>query len=402
VDLPNVLMTDHDREVPDIVRLDVLERFYEAAARLIRGKAQRHVRIAMYGDSNLTRDQVSGYMRRWLQTRYGDAGHGFVALSRPWGNYVHMDVRHQQDGGWSTPNVTTDPLFDRRYGLSGIVAESRYPGASTMIGTAPSGAPVGTTASEFEVFFAKGPQYGKFRIVMDGEGVDTVDSHADEPGVGVHRVVTNDGPHEVRFVAADGRRRARLLGATLERSQPGFVIDSFGVGAMNSASHARQDGSTNRAMLRRRKYDLVIIATGANDPFTLDQVPRALKKVIEEHRTALPGVPILIMTPCDRGKNRTFPGTLKVVAQRRAIADEHGTAFWSLFDAVGGPNAMKSMRRRGLSRSDYIHYTEAGGKYVGHRLLHALWRGMKTYLEANPEVGCREDTTQDIYALIPE
>src|SRR5262249_27239268 len=70
----------------------VMGPFYERLARLARGRADDHVRIAVYGDSNLTMDWITGRMRRQLQARYGDAGHGFIALGRPWSHYKHMDV----------------------------------------------------------------------------------------------------------------------------------------------------------------------------------------------------------------------------------------------------------------------------------------------------------------------
>ena len=52
----------------------------------------------MYGDSNLTADYLTGRLRRQLQARFGDGGHGYVALSRPWEWYSHNDVHH--DGDW--------------------------------------------------------------------------------------------------------------------------------------------------------------------------------------------------------------------------------------------------------------------------------------------------------------
>jgi hypothetical protein len=226
-------------------------------------------------------------------------------------------------------------------------------------------------------------------VLVDGERLTTLDARAAETSLGVHRIELDDGPHEIRFVAGHRKYRTRLLGVALERSEPGFVIDSFGVGALNSVSQAREDPAINRAMLRARNYDLVIFATGANDPFTIDQVPEAMARLIYRQREALERVPILIITPADRGKQRTLPGTLMVVEQRMALAKQHKTAFWSLFDAMGGKNSMKSLRRRGLAKHDYIHFTERGGEYAASRLTHALWRELDAYLEANPRAGCK-------------
>ncbi len=388
VELPDIVMEAGDVPVPDIVAPERLERFLWRVARLLRGRADDHVRIAVYGDSNLTMDHMTGAMRRWLQTRHGDAGHGFVALGRPWRHYKHMDVRHDVGGGFASYCCSTDPIFDGMYGISGICAESAYGGAKTWVATAEEGAPIGRTVSRFEIFYLQGPRWGTFDILLDGKPLRSVDSHRDEIGVGVERIDVEDGPHRLTCVANDRRRRVRLLGATLERGSPSFVIDSFGVGAMNTASQAREDPAVNRAMLRQRPYDLIIFATGANDVFTLDVTPGHMKDIIALHREAIPGVPVLILTPSDRGKHRTFPQTLLAVEQRKVIAEDNGCALWDQFAAMGGPGAMRGLKRRGIVRSDYIHLSEAGGVYLGERLLYALLTEVRRYLQINPEAGC--------------
>jgi hypothetical protein len=79
--------------VPEIVdETAILRPLYERLAGVERGRATRAVRIAIYGDSNLTSDFLSAHLRRVLQARYGDAGHGWISLSRPWGSYRHEDV----------------------------------------------------------------------------------------------------------------------------------------------------------------------------------------------------------------------------------------------------------------------------------------------------------------------
>ena len=76
-----------------------------------------------------------------------------------------------------------------------------------------------------------------------------------------------------------------------EEHEPGFVVDSFGVGALNTKSLAREDPRVNATMLRRRNYDLVIFMVGANDEFTFDEAPLHMKRIIERHRAALPETP---------------------------------------------------------------------------------------------------------------
>ena len=57
-------------------------RFYAALARILRPGRRTPARITHYGDSPITNDGITGTVRRLLQQRFGDAGHGFI-FDRP-------------------------------------------------------------------------------------------------------------------------------------------------------------------------------------------------------------------------------------------------------------------------------------------------------------------------------
>jgi hypothetical protein len=302
-----------------------------------------------------------------------------------------MDVQHGQGGGWEAYTSSTDPVIDNIYGISGIAVESVRKGAVAWVATAEPPAPVGQRVSRVNVYYLKDTNLGTFDILVDGERHGTVDARAPRRGLGVQPLELEDAPHRIELRSASWSGRTRLLGITLERGEPSFVVDSFGVACANSVSQARQDAAINRAMLAHRDYDLIIFATGANDVFTLDEAPKAMHRIIQWHRDALPDVPILVLSPSDRGQKKTFPLTLRVITQRRHIATENGAAYWSMFEAMGGPDSMGSFKRRGLAEYDYVHFTEAGGAYLGDRLIYALWRELDAYLAAHPKAGCEDD-----------
>lgn len=379
--------------VPPIEREETLAPFLDALARLDRGVARDHVRVAVYGDSNLTMDYPTGRIRRVLSGAFGEGGHGFVAAAQPWSHYQHRDVRHGVVSGWKPYAITTAPTGDGLYGIAGIAAENEWQGATTFVQTALPGAPIGTRAARFEVFHLRRPGGGSFDVVVDGERRERVSTHVDRategpgPRLGVTRVEVEEGEHRLDLVASSAGV-TRLFGVALERAAPGVVVDTFGVGALNTRSHARADRGLAIEMLRARRYDLVVLATGANDVFTMDAVPEAFALLVSLHREALPGVPILVMTPADRGARRSFPRTLEVVAQRRALAEEHGLAFWSLFDAMGGRDSMARFVREGRAKRDAIHWNEVGGDWAGDQLVHALVRAYDAHLAEHPAAGC--------------
>ncbi|MCC6526273.1 MAG: hypothetical protein IT373_26740 [Polyangiaceae bacterium] len=364
-----------------------LDPFYEHVAAVLRGTATDHVRIGVYGDSNMTMDFITGRMRRVLQERHGDAGHGFVAAGQPWSHYRHMDVVHGTRGGVQPYACSTDPTGDRSYGLGCIVVEAGSGGRS-FFATAEAGAPVGRSVDRFDVFYVKRKGYGSFEARVDGVTRATVDTAAAADELGFLRIEVDDGPHRLELVATTAAR-VRLVGAALERTgKPSFVVDSFGVGSLNTQAQSRRSPELNRQMYARRPYDLLVYMTGANDIFTLDVTPSLLGEMIAADRRALPQVAVLLVTPADRGAGVSFPKTLEAVEQRRALARANETALWDMWQAMGGMSSMSRFRLRDLSIEDATHFNEKGGAWIADRLVYALWQGLARYLEAHPRAGC--------------
>ncbi len=375
---------------PPRVRIDrpeTLDGFYARLATLARGRASDHVRIAVFGDSNLTMDLTSGRLRRALQLRFGDGGHGFVALAKPWSHYRHMDVRHDVLEGWRAYAITTSPTGDGLYGIGGIAVENQWQGARTYVETAEAGAPVGTSAERFFVYSLGRPRGGLFDVRVDGAVAARVDTRAAKPGLLETEVESAPGAHRLEIVSASPHV-VRVFGAALETRAAGIVVDSFGVGALNTKTMAKPNPELYRAMLQARRYDLLVHMTGANDVFTMDAVPEALAKIVATQREALPEASILLVTPADRGLRESFRPTLRVVEQRRALAAEAGLALWDQFEAMGGEGSMARFVAEGMAFGDAVHFNERGGTFVGDRLADALLAGFADYLAAHPDAGC--------------
>jgi len=364
--------------------------FYERLARVLRGRAKDHVRVGVYGDSNMVMDFITGPLRRDLQLRYGDAGHGFIALARPWSHYRHMDIVQEIGSAFESYAVTTKPTKDGAYGYSGIVSEGSYPGAKVRLRTAPDSSLVGKTASRFDVFYLKGPRRGAFDVVIDGNKIATLAGEAPQRGVGIYRAEVDDGPHTFDTVVS-APPYIRLLGGVLERKAPSIVIDQLGVGAMNTQCITLEDPAVSLPMLAYRRYDLIILLTGTADIYQLDEAPGYVKQVIELHRAARPEVSFLLVAPPDRGVSHATDNLLTLGAQRKAAASELGVAFWDLLHAMGGPTVMMKFIRKQMALPDQIHFSEIGGAWVGRRLEHALMSSFARFLVEHPRTGCDPD-----------
>ena len=208
--------------VPEIVdEGHSLSPLFERLAELERGTSKRPLRIGMYGDSNLTSDFMPGHIRRTLQARYGDAGHGWVSLSRPWGSYRHEDVSNA--GFWPMFKLyapTTHLVGDKQYGFANMAAQSSENGAAAWAGTTKNEkSKVGQNVSHFELHFLKQKGGGSFIAQIDKKDVRTITTKADGFEAGLETFDVDDGPHELRAVVR-GDGPVRLFGASLDR-EPG-------------------------------------------------------------------------------------------------------------------------------------------------------------------------------------
>jgi lysophospholipase L1-like esterase len=382
---------------PKVVdRQNAMAPFYEALGALVRGQAKRHVRIAVYGDSNMTMDYITGGLRRFLQARFGDGGHGFVAAARPWNWYRHMDVRHEvSESAWTHYATSTHPTMDHHYGMSNICAESLSLGAWSYVETAKDDAPIGTKVSSVDVYYMKRPKVGMFEIRVDGKVAKEVDTRDEETRAAFEHLDLDDGPHKVEVKVSKGF--VRMLGTTFERTKPSVVVDSFGTGSFNYDQFNRVSAASRDPMLQRRQYDLVVFLLGTN-VFTTDEKTEAdMAAVAEWYRTALPKVPLLYMTPPDIIEARPPTHSAKRIAKLAdlivRVADKLGAASWDFRAGMGGDMAAAAFAKAGYAEFDYTHLKEGGGALMGQRFAHALFEGLKAYADRSPAVGCSDTRT---------
>lgn len=393
VELPEIIHTEIDVEPPPIVDPEeTLAAFYQKLAKLLRGKAKDHVRIGVYGDSNMTMDYMTGEMRRLLQTKYGDAGHGFVAAGRPWGWYLHQDVRHDAYGAWTAYDCSTDKASDAIYGFANIAMESKSMGAKSWIETASDKHPIGRSFSRFEVYALQRAGYGAaFDVKLDDKVIDTIETKGEKTEAIFRKFETEDGPHRIELVTKGAM--VRIFGTVIERSQPSIVVDSLGVGALNCEQMWWVNAPVFQQTLAHRNYDLILDVTGTN-MFSPDLHPKWMKNVVEMERTAIPGVPIILFSPPDLGhwseQWRSDPRVVEIGKQKKDVALKNKAAFWDFRGAMGGEASIFAFQKKKLAQSDLVHLTESGGYYMGGRIAFVLWREFQAWLEKHPTAGCDE------------
>ncbi|HLF85092.1 MAG TPA: hypothetical protein VI837_13035, partial [Blastocatellia bacterium] len=175
-------------------------------------------RICHYGDSPITNDGITSTVRRKLQLKLGDAGHGFILIDRPWGWYEHAGVVREASRGWES-----DPMFISRgehfYGLGGVRFTASAAGVSATFSTVRDGE-VGRSVSAFDLYFLMRPGGGDFDVEIDDQLAERVTTASDEIKSGFHRVVAAESPHKLTIKVV-GNGPVHMFGVTLESSHAG-------------------------------------------------------------------------------------------------------------------------------------------------------------------------------------
>jgi lysophospholipase L1-like esterase len=339
------------------------------------------VTVLHYGDSPTTADLITGDVRRILQRRFGDAGSGFLLPAKPWAWYQHTGV-DLSGSGWAI-STAVGKNREEVYGIGGASFEGG-PNASTHIA-------LHTPASSVEISFLARVDGGTLAVSANGSALDTISTSADGAQPAYKRLALPPGTTFLDLKPSTGS--VRLFGETLLSGHRGILYDSLGLnGASTSVLSNGFNASAWSAELQHERPSLVIVNYGTNEssfgPYVDKYYEGTLRTAIARIRAALPGVPILVMSPMDRGSRtgvdriETLDTIPRIVAIQRRVADATGCAFFDTFDAMGGPGTMARWYtgQPRLVAGDLIHPTPQGASLVANLFVKDLLLGYDRYL----------------------
>jgi lysophospholipase L1-like esterase len=366
-----------------------LDHFYAALADTDIKKPGAITRITHYGDSPITNDGITGTARRLMQERFGDAGHGFILVDRPWEWYGHQAINFTTSGGWSDDSLMNPMTKDGMFGLGGVTFHAS-PGKSARFAPTTTGE-TGKNFSRMDVYYLAQPNGGQFAI-SDGESNQTISTNSDAT-ISSFQEIKSAKPGANTFEIKTVSGSVRMFGAVIENDGPGVVYDSLGVNGAYAGLLARVMNEQHWAeQLRHRHPDLLILNYGTNESeyASDDQMARYekdLREVVRRARAALPQVSILIVSPMDRGKHAaggrviTLESIPKIVEMQHRVARDTGCGFLNLYSAMGGEGTMARWHdaKHHLVGSDLTHPNADGAITVGALIYNALIDGYANY-----------------------
>jgi GDSL-like Lipase/Acylhydrolase family len=367
-----------------------LTTFFDALERVDQREPGAVVRVLHYGDSPTTQDFITSDVRALLQKRFGDGGHGFVLIAKPWEWYSHRGIGlDAHDWQIQPASIYQIRAKDGIHGLGGVSFVGQ-PGATSRV-RLPDDQHTRAT-----VYYLAQPDGGTFRVRSGERTLAEIDTAGDEKRPGFAEFALPPGTREVELTVASGT--VRLFGYRFDKNGPGIQYSTLGInGARVQMIVAYFQISQWTEALRNERPDLVVLNYGTNEsiyPSYIDtQYAGELRTVITRIRTAVPNASILIMSPMDRGVKDddgviSTPEVLhRLIDVQRQIAAETGCAFFNTFEAMGGDGTMArwyaSTPR--LVSGDFMHPMPAGAAKVGTLFEQALINAYESRSSRLPE-----------------
>ncbi|HYL36380.1 MAG TPA: GDSL-type esterase/lipase family protein [Bryobacteraceae bacterium] len=374
-----------------------LKSFYQALWRTESKLPGAVTRVLHYGDSPVTADSITADVRSLLQEHFGDAGHGFVLVAKPWAWYGHRGVE-VSGKGWHIAPASQARARDGFHGLGGVSFQGEAGASSHIV--------LKEDHARMEVQYLRQPGGGALAISSAGQGIGQIDTSAAESDPGFYVVPLPAGAREIDLTVERGP--VRLFGVSFERDQPGVIYNSLGLNGGQVQVVVRYFEKTQwAAQLQHQRPDLVVLNYGTNESIYADYIeryyPGELREVIRRVKTAVPNASVLVMSPMDRGQRdstgqiTTVPTLPRLVEIQQQIAAEMGCAFFNTFQAMGGEGTMgrwyQSQPR--LVSADFMHPLPGGARKVGVLLDQALESGYRQFQASHrPEFARQTEGTQ--------
>jgi hypothetical protein len=355
-----------------------LARFHAALAE------GRRVRVAMYGASGTAADMAVGYVRTYLQQRFGNGGPGFVPLGPLSKWYRHSEVKVSASKGWMKEHAQIRKgRLDGHYGLLG--ASFYTTKKKQWVEIKPkSSSQAASVVGTIELYFLAQPGGGSFELTVDGNKKEgTIRTKADAIGPGYHEVDVETGAHSLRIdTVGDGE--VRVFGAVFEADEGGVVVDVLGIDGTRSENQLTWNEELWADNFARRGYDLVTLSYGTNESVNEDRdmatYREDLRTVITRMKRVAPQSDCVVLGPVDfpiRDEElglQERPLLNEIIDAQREQAPKLGCGFWDGVAFMGGRLSMQAWVEYDppLARKDYLHFTGRGSARKGQAVCDAL------------------------------
>lgn len=353
-------------------------------------------RALVWGDSTIANDGIIKDIRKRMQTRFGDAGPGFLAaqIDPRWA--FRRDIVRKSSGTWKSKTIVYGGAEDSRYGLAGTVSKAHPDAQATLGGVKKDGKR--QDLHRFQVFYQKNPNGGNLKVSTQSKAL-VLETKAEQISDSYYELTVPSGDQYVYLSVEDAP--ITIYGIAMEVDAPGVTWETFGVAGSSIASMQKQHDGHIANQIRARDPSLLVYWTGGNElgyPSVRSKsgkvYKRIYRKVVQGLREGAPSASCLLIGPLDQGTRNengqvvSKPTLDNIIRFQREVAEEEGCAFWDARAAMGGKDSFSDWLNHSPSMAspDLAHLTGRGRKRIGDSLADVLMREYDIWRLQNPDI----------------
>jgi len=378
------------------------------------------IRILHYGDSQIEGDRITGYLRNKLQSQFGGSGPGLIApmalansaLAKqafddnwePFRRYMLIDkrIKHSNYGPMlsyisiftseeTLPEPEPDTPVKIKDGIPLIKKDTSFTAQITLSKSKLATRKVKDWRT-VKIYFNKTKQPFVLQIKED-----TVIVFKDTINPSIKDVlkfnIQNTELKSLNFKFSAVNHFPELLAFSIE-GEPGVWVDNIPLRGSGGTAFRFVSTASLSSFYDENNIQLLILQFGGNELYGIKNEEqckgygRRFESNIRYLKKLIPGACVIVIGPSDMSVKegvdwKTHPYLEKTRDAIKVAAFNTGSAYWDMFEAMGGKNAMPLwvIADPQLAYSDHIHFTRTGAKKVADWFYTALITDYNKYKE---------------------
>lgn len=355
------------------------------------------IRIAHFGDSLIEGDMITKDFRVFLQSQFGGRGVGFVPITSNVARF-RSTIQHSFSDNWRTHVVVNGNVSNSAAGLAGRVFSPRktchWPDSVTNHISSNSWVEYRALNNKDD----KANSFGLIRLFYGSVKGEAYVAYAlDDGELKIRQLIYGEGVRELIIKEDKVTRKIQLYFSSPDDMEvygmsfedgPGIYVDNYSLRGASGTYLSKIEDPVYQGFNKLLHYRLIIIQYGANiaDPNrdSYQWYENQLYEILLKLKSQFPGAGILVVSAADKSMKsgleyKTNPAIPKIVSAQRNAAKKAEVAFWNLYQAMGGENAMLKWKRQNLVSDDYTHFSHAGAKKIADLLSKALFYELSHY-----------------------
>lgn len=329
--------------------------------------------ILHYGDSQIEGDRITGYIREYLQRKFGGKGPGMLPAIQPIPSMTVAQSVSDTMSRYIADGNLRQKHDDNHYGILAQMAH--------LDGDATLNFRIRATNNGYDnlknfsnISLMVGNIRAPFRATLKYDNVDstqTIESACS--GFNMLSWKTDDPTSKFSMQLSGD---AEIYGIVADGSY-GVAVDNIPLRGSSGTFFSRIPSDLLKPAMDKLNVGLIILEFGGNatpyinsDTLVMRYKNRISRQIAFLKKT-YPRAEILLIGPADmshkvNGVLQSYSNIEMLTKALKEAALENKAAFWSMYDVMGGKNSMIKWvgHQPPLASTDYIHFTRQGADRI--------------------------------------